>query len=415
MRKIVVLITLICFCLGMIAPPSWAGEIMLTNPGQMVGLSQSFAPAMIRGLTVDPRKPFSFEFLMDQGDKGLSPESKTDEYKKLIRYFLASLAIPEKDLWVNLSPYEEGRIIADNFGLTEMGRDLLAEDYILKQITASLLHPDKEPGQAFWQKVYKAAFDHYGTTDVPVDTFNKVWIVPDEVEVYEEGTSVILVKSHLKVMLEADYLAQRNDLGAEKDVRVDDREETAKISREIVREVVLPILEKEVNEGENFSGLRQITASLVLATWYKNKWQDRLLNRIYSDRSKVKGIDQDPANNQKIFEQYVQAFKKGVFNFIKDDYDELAQEPLPRKYFSGGFVGEAVARSTRFIDAGPGVIAAAAPTYTGEMLNPSIQLKPETTGTGAVVPGAGRQYVPDAVARLIEKLGWSRKNTESVA
>jgi len=27
-----------------------------------------------------------------------------DESRKLIKYFLASLTIPEKDLWVNLSP-----------------------------------------------------------------------------------------------------------------------------------------------------------------------------------------------------------------------------------------------------------------------------------------------------------------------
>ena len=36
---------------------------------------------------------------------------------------------------INLSPYEKNRIVEDNFGKTEMGRDLLAQDYLLKQIT----------------------------------------------------------------------------------------------------------------------------------------------------------------------------------------------------------------------------------------------------------------------------------------
>ena len=67
---------------------------------------------------------------------------KKEEYKSLVKYFLASLAIPDDDQWVNLSPYEKGRIIKDNFGKTEMGRDLLGEDYILKQITSSLIYPE---------------------------------------------------------------------------------------------------------------------------------------------------------------------------------------------------------------------------------------------------------------------------------
>ena len=60
-----------------------------------------------------------------------------------------SLTIPEKDLWVNLSPYEKDRVIPKSFGLTEMGRDLLAEDYMLKQITASLIYPEDETGKKF--------------------------------------------------------------------------------------------------------------------------------------------------------------------------------------------------------------------------------------------------------------------------
>jgi len=44
---------------------------------------------------------------------------------------LASLAVPDDNQWVNLSPYERDRIIKFDFGKTEMGRDLLAQDYTL--------------------------------------------------------------------------------------------------------------------------------------------------------------------------------------------------------------------------------------------------------------------------------------------
>ncbi|MBF0511856.1 MAG: hypothetical protein HQL13_05970 [Candidatus Omnitrophica bacterium] len=50
---------------------------------------------------------------------------------------------------INLSPYERARIIPHSFGLTEMGIDLLAEDYMLKQTTAALIYPEDVIGQEF--------------------------------------------------------------------------------------------------------------------------------------------------------------------------------------------------------------------------------------------------------------------------
>ena len=41
-------------------------------------------------------------------------------------------------------------------------------------------------------------------------------------------------------------------------------------------------------------------------------------------------------NPEHIYQQYLQAFKKGVFNYIKEESDSLTQETIPRKYFSGG-------------------------------------------------------------------------------
>src|SRR3989338_1386122 len=41
---------------------------------------------------------------------------------------------------------------------------------------------------------------------------------------------------------------------------------------------------------------------------------------------------------EKIYQQYIEAFKQGVYNYIKEDYDPYMQKNIPRKYFSGGFV-----------------------------------------------------------------------------
>ena len=175
-------------------------------PGVRVNLSPEFNPPILKGIKVHTDNPFRFDFILDQGD---SSNSNDTEATKLIKYFLASLTVPEKDLWVNLSPYEKDRIIPNSFGLTEMGRDLLAEDYMLKQITASLIYPEDEVGKKFWKRIYDEAYKKFGTTNIPVNTFNKVWIVPEQAVVYENakaGTAYV-VESKLKVMLEQDYVA----------------------------------------------------------------------------------------------------------------------------------------------------------------------------------------------------------------
>jgi hypothetical protein len=59
---------------------------------------------MIKGLTVHKDNPFLFNFIVDIGQDRMAGQALKQEGEKLIKYFLASLAIPEKDLWVNLSP-----------------------------------------------------------------------------------------------------------------------------------------------------------------------------------------------------------------------------------------------------------------------------------------------------------------------
>src|SRR6202142_756381 len=162
-----------------------ADDFRLPAPGVMVQLSPEFNSPILKGIKVHPDNPFKFEFILDKGDSQLVNNQLKDESSKLIKYFLASITIPEKDLWVNLSPYEKDRIIPASFGLTEMGRDLLAEDYILKQITASLIYPEDDIGKKFWKRIYAEAYKKFGTTDIPVNTFNKVWIVPEKAVVYE--------------------------------------------------------------------------------------------------------------------------------------------------------------------------------------------------------------------------------------
>ncbi|MDE2028279.1 MAG: hypothetical protein KGJ11_07035, partial [Candidatus Omnitrophica bacterium] len=299
---------------------------MLPMPGAMLTVSAPFIPLALKGLIVNPQKPLEFQFIIDTGLESQNSASVRDEAGRLVKYFLAGLTIPGGDLWVNLSPYEKNRIVPNALGQTDLGRDLLAQDYILKQLTASLIYPEKSLGKEFWNRVYALAQAKFGTTNVPINTFNKVWILPDQAEVFENGNAAYVVKSTLKVMLDEDYLAKQKHQATQ----------ASSISSQIVREIVLPEITKEVNTGKNFAMLRQIYQALILAKWYKETIQNKLMDALYTNKNKVIGVNvHDPAIKEQIYQRYLKAYKKGVFNFIKEDPTPDGQM-VPRKYFSGG-------------------------------------------------------------------------------
>ncbi|MCR4338163.1 MAG: hypothetical protein NUV91_10205, partial [Candidatus Omnitrophica bacterium] len=338
---------LMAFLSTTILPPAYAqtafSSFNLPQPGKMVFLSPVFEPLLLKGIKIFPENPFQFDFIIDRGEKGVDGENLQKESSKLIRYFLAALTIPEKNLWVNLSPYEKDRIIPEEFGQTEMGRDLLAQDYLLKQITASLIYPEKDLGKKFWGKIYRKAKEQYGTTTIPMNTFNKVWIVPEKAVVYTKENQAFVVEQKLEVMLEKDYLAL-----AHQQVHAQD---TSDINSSIIREIIIPELEREVNSGKNFSALRQIFHSMILATWYKRHLRESLIGKVYADQNKVNGVDlDDPKVKEQIYDQYLKAFKKGVYNYIKEEVDPATQQMIPRKYFSGGVNATLLATDTVFTE-----------------------------------------------------------------
>ena len=357
LRKIFIFFLIFAFVLTLPGPVPQAGvgALSLPVPGTMVNLSSPFAPAVLTGIKVNPENPLEFDFLVQPGDQALSNPQKQEEYLKLVKYFMAALTTPGKDMWVNLSPYEGNRIIPQDFGATEVGRDLLAQDYILKQLTASLIYPEKELGRKFWDRVYSRAQKELGTTNIPVKTFNKVWIVPQKAVVYEHNHTAIITESHLKVMLEEDYLAieknqrQPGDMfpakrgtcpqsGCQANERLNvkapqgNHQLTIGIGSQVTRQIILPELEKEVNQGQNFAPLRQIYHAVILSSWFKKRLKESILGHIYLNKEKVKGIErsQQEISPEQIFKQYLKAYKKGVFNYIREE------SSIPRKYFSGG-------------------------------------------------------------------------------
>ncbi|MBF0569793.1 MAG: hypothetical protein HQL18_03360, partial [Candidatus Omnitrophica bacterium] len=195
------MVLLLAFLANTLLPAPALAQVIV--PALPALASPNFAPTLLKGVIVDAKDPYRFEFIVDKGsaEKSAVSSQQSADLKsisqRLIKYFLAALTTPENDLWVNLSPLEKDRIVAPAFGQTTMGRDLLAQDYLLKQITASLLHPDSDTGKKFWAEVYQKAHEKFGTIDIPVDAFNKVWISPDKARIYTNGNKAYIVSCRM--------------------------------------------------------------------------------------------------------------------------------------------------------------------------------------------------------------------------
>lgn len=334
---------ILSFLISFMTTPQVVAEsaLNLPSPGEMMSVSVPYHPAIIHGMTLHPDDPFFFDFIIHPGDDQIQGEVFKEESMKLIKYFMAALTVPDDEMWVNLSPYEKDRIIPKDLGRTDMGRDLLAQDYLLKQLTVSLMNPDDQLGSEFWKRVYARVYEEYGTTDVPMNTFNKVWIIPAKAILFQNGPHVFVVESRFKVMLEEDYLALDVNVQSDKhglgDISEDKLKKLSEVSSKVIKEIILPEIEREVNEGKTFANLRQISNSVILAHWYKQNIKQSLLNQAYINQNKTNGIDiQDKEVMQKIYEQYVEAFEKGVIGSIKEEYDSVTQGIVFRQYFSGG-------------------------------------------------------------------------------
>ena len=319
----------------------------LPQVGSLVENSPHLDPVSLRGLEFYPHNPFKFDFVLDQASADIHDDELQKTADRLLKYFFAALTMPAKDFWVNLSPYEQNVIVPDQLGLTDLGHDLLGEDYMLKQLSASLTCPNTLLGKKFWDKVYQQIQQRYGNLNIPANTFNKVWIMPDKCKVVEDNNCGFIKESRLKVMLEEDYIATQHSVTTMSvdTAKNEQTKDTRKISLDAMREVILPVIEEEINHGKNFLYLRQIYNSLILATWFKRKLKDSILNQTYADKKKIAGVESnDPQIKEKVYNQYLESYKQGAYNFIKKEFIKtsggLPVKITRRKYFSGGFTGQ---------------------------------------------------------------------------
>jgi GNAT superfamily N-acetyltransferase len=305
--------------------------------------------AVLRGVKVDLKDPFSLVFVVSGFDESVSSDKIKETSLRLIEYFLAALTLPEEDLWVNLSPYEPGRIIPEGLSVTGLGKVLLEQDYALKCFASRLTHPDSEIGRAYWKACGERMSGERGMD------LSKIWIVPSNVTIYEDCDSAYLTDLEFEVRTETDYAAFKAEGGTEG----------------AATSIILPRLREEVNSGEDFLSLREATSAVMLAAWFKLRLKECVLNRVYADSKKIRGIDVvDPSRVDDIYGKYVEIFTRGVFDILKKERDRVSGRLVKRRYFSGGI------SPCSFVDSKTGC-AVVASAVLSEKIRPFAQAIPE--------------------------------------
>lgn len=261
----------------------------ITKPNLVISTGSAVNSPSIKGIRLFENEPFKIEFFFTSNLTQLSKKSQKATKKRLIEQFFTAVTTPEKELWINLSPNERYRIINDKLAGTEYGKDLLAEDYMLKQLSASLTHPKNKIGKEYWN------LENQNQGEL-----SKIWITPNKAKLLTSRNSAIIEDSSLQASCDNNSLAI---------------------------ESLLPHVNQALNNSKHFTHLRQLYDSTILAIWYKSKIRNSFYASIFSDKFMLSNLEHsNKIIKSQIYDLYLDSFKNGVYSTRIDK----------RTFFSGG-------------------------------------------------------------------------------
>lgn len=295
-------------------------------------VQDKFRPLHLRYFSYDNLND-NFKVLLDKGDiNNLGAPELESSTKTLLSYFLVGVVLPDSMFWVNLRPDSEDQIIDQYLEKTDVGKIMLEADLQLKKDTALFTSPQTPEGKKYWDKLYKKAAELYGYDNVTIPTLTRPWIVPGEIIVRESKDSAYVYKATLKVMLEQDYLKDSATYSF-KDGRSRALNE---YSSQLIRELIIPRLTREVNSSKRYAPLRQVYYSLILSRWFKLRFTGK--TGTYASCINTKDItnliSKNPWSKTDYFNQYKKSFSEGEYNIKEPVYTPTGQ--VIRSYFSGG-------------------------------------------------------------------------------
>ena len=333
-----------------------------------------------------------------------APRAFDASVEKVSDAFFVWLTHPPESFWVNLAPTESDRVIEGELGRTDVGKTLLEADLLLKQTAARLLHPDHPLGARFWDQLY----EWVGARGAKLCHSFRQWIVPGVAQLQlqrdppdgatrdgtcdahtgadmgaEASTSCAsspsprallhVLRAPLAVKQEAEFAAGGSGLapialdaeGATRELcRGADPSARAKAD-ELFETIILPELERAVNEGPEYDVLRAIFAWRVVSEFYgaggvptdeeevetrdpgDEEGGSADARRRARNRARLAealgGIDattwrrraSDGWTPEDVFDRYAASAMEGEFHVVRD-VENARGDVLRRTYFHGG-------------------------------------------------------------------------------
>ncbi|MFI6550066.1 hypothetical protein ACIBO9_43185 [Streptomyces prunicolor] len=265
-----------------------------------------FSSLQLRYLSDDPGSGVKYAFSAKAARKGLTQDSPSG--RSALMESMAGLrtwlALKPDTFWVNLNPDEPDRIIDAQLGRTNAGRALLEADWQMKRTEGKLLDPKTTFGREYWEKL--------GSSAGEICYSSRMWIVPGEVQVHQEGDSLYVLKADLQVKAKAQKVAGLGQTSCNTDPA-----ETAR-NEQLEQEMVVPKITKAVNTDPEYAPLRQAFLARVVAQWIRDRHDsghttsfDKLINSGDLGPAATTGTWKP----QQVYDRYLRSIKDGDFTY----------------------------------------------------------------------------------------------------
>jgi hypothetical protein len=265
-------------CRDVIAPsemPDAGGSIEAGDPGAATHCwidSETAAAQRCRPLVGivkhAPHGPaFHWQWAFDGGGE-LDPDNTAAS----VHMFFEAASIPSEQVWVNLGPGDSDGVMPERLAELEIGRTILEGDLRLKQLAAWYLRPDNLVGARYWAALARALRTDDNVTRMAIEPHFRLWMVHPGIKVEVDRDVGTAVVSSAPVELRSEDLHGNQGFlpsgrYGERVVAVDDV-----IAWQVLEEIVLPELTRQLNEGPQFAPMRQAYGSILVGGWFRREY-----------------------------------------------------------------------------------------------------------------------------------------------
>ena len=213
------------------------------------------------------------------------------------------LVLDPSEFWVNLNPSEPDQIIDAQLGQTNAGRELLDADFQLKRSSAMLMNPNTKLGAQYWKDLAGSSSSVcYGS---------RMWIVPGQVLVREDGGSLYILSAQLAVKAVPEHVADM-PASCHYDAQTDAR------GQRLDQAMIVPLLTKMVNTAPEYAPIRRAFMARIVAQWIRDRYasgQRTSFDSLIDSGNIGPARLQDGWQPEQVFNAYVKSLKDGEFTY----------------------------------------------------------------------------------------------------